>query len=70
MINLSLPKEEQNQYYLENSTFIEEIEGLQLWRLGNNEFNKFNEFIFRVYSEAFGDNGVFFRYRNSEFHLF
>lgn len=58
MINLSLPKEEQNEYYLEKSTFIEEIDGLQLWRLGNNEFNKFNEFIFRVYSEAFGDNGI------------
>lgn len=47
-----------NQYFLEKSIFIEEIEGLQLWRLGNNDFNSFNEFIFHVYSEAFGENGI------------
>ena len=47
-----------NQYYLENSVFIEEIDGLQLWRIGRNEFQKFNEFIFKVYSEAFEVNGV------------
>jgi hypothetical protein len=47
-----------NQYYLENSVFIEEVDGLELWRLGNNEFDTFNRFIFKVYSEAFGKDGV------------
>lgn len=47
-----------NQYYLEKSVFIEEIDGLELWRLGTDDLTNFNDFIFRVYSEAFGDNGI------------
>ncbi len=46
-----------NEYYLEKSFFIEEIEGLELWRLGLDERDEFNRFIFRVYSEAFGTEG-------------
>ncbi len=47
-----------NQYYLKESVFVEEIDGLQLWRLGENEFDEFNKFVFGVYSDAFHVNGV------------
>ncbi|HMV79188.1 MAG TPA: hypothetical protein PL048_19290 [Leptospiraceae bacterium] len=47
-----------NEYYLEKSFFIEEIEGLQLWRLGLDSRDEFNRFIFKVYSEAFGTDGI------------
>lgn len=49
---------EKNEYYLEKSFFIEEIEGLELWRLGLDSVNEFNRFIFKVYSEAFGTDGI------------
>ncbi|BDA79725.1 hypothetical protein LPTSP3_g26550 [Leptospira kobayashii] len=52
-----LPESVNNRYYLEKSIFIEEIEGLELWRLGKDHFDEFNDFIFRVYAEAFGENG-------------
>ncbi len=39
------------------STFVEEIDGLQLWYLGTDRFDDFNRFIYRVYSEAFVENG-------------
>ncbi|NBU96862.1 MAG: hypothetical protein EBS19_01400 [Spirochaetia bacterium] len=47
-----------SEWYLEKSLFIEEIDGLQLWRLGENDFTAFNDFIFKVYSEAFVSDGV------------
>jgi len=53
----SLPESVDNRYYLEKSIFIEEIDGLELWRLGNDHFDEFNDFIFHVYGEAFGENG-------------
>lgn len=45
---------EKDRYSLEKSQFVEELDGLQLWRLGQDDFDQFNDFVFRVYSEAFG----------------
>lgn len=55
-MNEQLLNSERNEYYREKSVFIEEID--RLWRLGTDEFTVFNELVFKVYSQAFGDNGV------------
>lgn len=42
---------------VQKSRMIEEVEGLQLWRLGRDRFEEFHDFIRRVYTEAFASDG-------------
>lgn len=42
---------------IESSYRMETVEGLELWRLGRDRFSDFNQFVYGVYSEAFGENG-------------
>ncbi|MCC6275038.1 MAG: hypothetical protein IT569_04215 [Leptospiraceae bacterium] len=58
MNNEEILMEPVGQFFLEKSYFIEEIEGLELWRLGNDDISQFNDFVFRVYSEAFQNEGI------------
>ena len=41
----------------EASTRMEEIEGMELWRLGRDRFADFNDFVWGVYREAFAEDG-------------
>lgn len=41
----------------EQSERLEEVQGFELWRLGRDRFDDFNDFVWTVYEEAFAENG-------------
>lgn len=43
---------------LAESYRMEVVQGLELWRLGRDRFEAFNQFVWGVYKEAFAENGA------------